>query len=144
VDALETIRELAPGGPYRSAATGLLAQLLLDAGGFADAALVLEAELRTDPAVHASFPDWLAAQALAALGEPEEALDLLRGIDRLVDTTGIELPRARVLRARARLAAALGRHDEARTVLLTAMDAHGIADGDVELLQSLPLHVVSS
>jgi tetratricopeptide (TPR) repeat protein len=144
VDALETIRELAADGPYRSAATGLLAQVLLDAGGFADAVLVLEAELRADPAVPAGLPDWLAAQALADLGEPEEALGLLRGIDRLVDATGIELPYARVLRARARLAAAIGRHDEARTVLLAAMDQHGIVDGDVEFLQSLPIPVLSS
>jgi predicted Zn-dependent protease len=144
VDALETIRELVADGPYRSAATGLLAQVLLDAGGHADVVLVLEAELRTDPTVHAGLPDWLAAQALASLGDPEEALRLLRGIDRVIDATGIELPYARVLRARARLAAAMGRHDEARSVLLTLLENHGIADDDVELLQSLPLPVLSS
>jgi tetratricopeptide (TPR) repeat protein len=105
VDAAEAVREIAPTGPYRSVATALLAQVLLDAGGFERAALVLEAELRADPLIDRSLADWLRAQALAGLGRPQEALLLLRGIDRLVDAAGVEHPLTPVQHARAALEA---------------------------------------
>ena len=137
VDALEVLREIADAGPARTVGTALLAQVLLDAGGFAEVALVLEAELRGGPGVDARFADWIRAQALAALGQPDESLALLRGIDRLVDPAGIERPLGAVLHARAVLAAHLGLTAEARDALLGAMLDHGDVDANAELLVAL-------
>ncbi|HEY6795724.1 MAG TPA: glycosyltransferase [Kineosporiaceae bacterium] len=122
VDALETLREIAPEGPHRRLATGLLAQILLDVGGFEQVALALEAELRADPRVDRRFTAWIRAQALAGLDRREEALELLRGIDRLVDHAGVEQPFSPVLRARAVLAARAGHLAEARAALCALED----------------------
>jgi len=135
VDALEALREIVAAGPQRTAATGLLAQILLDTDGLERAALVLEAELR--PQVDARFADWLLAQAMARLGRPAEALTLLRRIDRLVDAAGVEKPLGPVLRARAVLAAGQGRLEEAREALLGAMLDHGEITGNGPLLRAL-------
>jgi len=137
VDALEALREIVEAGPARTAGTALLAQVLLDAGGFAEIALVLETELRGEPGVDPRFSDWIRAQALAALGHPDESLLLLRGIDRLVDPAGVEQPLGRVLRARAVLAARRGLSTEARDALLVAMLEHGEVDASAELLVTL-------
>jgi tetratricopeptide (TPR) repeat protein len=134
VDALETLREIVQQGPYRTVATALLAQILLDAGGLERAALVLEAELRADPRADPVVVDWLRAQALAALGEPDVALEILRHVGRLVDASGVALPYGRVLPLRAALAARTGRVDEARACQLAAMTTHGAAAGGGELL----------
>jgi Glycosyl transferase family 2 len=121
VDALETLRELVPGGRPRTLATALLAQVLLDAGGFEEVVLVLAAEVRADPDVDPRFADWLRARAVAGLGRPDEALALLRGIDRLVDPSGIEQPVEPVLRARAVLAERLGYLAEAQAAMSAAL-----------------------
>jgi tetratricopeptide (TPR) repeat protein len=137
VDALEAVREIAPAGPQRAQGTAMLAQTLLDAGGFEEVGLVLEAELRADPCVDSRLADWIRAQAVAGLGRPEEALDLLRGVGRLLDPAGVDLPLDRVLRARAALAAGLGHLGEARAVLLEAVLDHGAVAGSGQLLRAV-------
>ncbi len=135
VEAFETLRELQDGGPLRAQATALLAQVLLDEGGFDEVVLVLEADLRAcgaDP----RYCDWLRAQALARLGSRDEALALLRGIDALVDPSGNHHPLAPVLVARTLHAMAAGRLEEAGEALAEAMTVHGVR-GQAGLLLEL-------
>jgi hypothetical protein len=137
VDALETIRELTTGGVCRAMATACLAQVLLDHGGFEQAALVLEADLRAGGVADPRQADWIRAQALGALGHGAEALDLLRRIDAMVDPLGNPQPMARFLRARAILANMFGCADEARRVLLSAVTEHAAVRGNGPLLVQL-------
>ena len=137
VDAFETLREVVPGGMQRAQGTGLLAQLLLDEGGFDEVVLVLEAELRDGGAAARGYCDWLRAQALARLGRAGEALELLRGIGSLSDPVGNQLPVAVVLVARTLLAAATGHPEEAGNALLEAMLEHGAAAEQHGLLAQL-------
>jgi hypothetical protein len=137
VDALETLRDLVPDGVHRATATAMLAQVLLDAEGFAEVALVLEQDLRGGGLTDPRLADWIRAQALGALGDPAGALDLLRGIDGMVDPVGTPQPMGRVLRARAVLAAGCDRTDEAGRALLTAMAGHGSVRGNGPLLLEL-------
>jgi hypothetical protein len=51
------------------------------------ACLVLVDQLRTAGAAPA-YCDWLAAQAMAQLGDPHEAAALLAGVTEVVDTAG--------------------------------------------------------
>ena len=134
VDALEAIREITTGGVPRAMATACLAQILLDQGGFEEAALVLEADLRADGLVDPRLADWIRAQALGGLGDLAQALELLRGIDAIQDPAGNPQPMARVLRARAILAAASGSLDEAREAALSAVVEHGAVAGSGPLL----------
>jgi glycosyl transferase family 2 len=89
VDTFETARDLAePGsGPWLEA-TDHLARLLLGAG-YDELVVVLSDQLRGAGA-EGQYCDWLRAQALAQLGHPGEALDLIRGVRALVDTAGRE------------------------------------------------------
>jgi hypothetical protein len=103
VDALEALREIMDEGVHRAVATAMLAQVLLDAGGFNEVALVLEAELRADGHTDVRQADWIRAQALAGLGHLAEARDLLAGLDRMLDPAGTPLPMVPVQRLRARL-----------------------------------------
>jgi hypothetical protein len=137
VDALETLRELAPDGPYRAKATEMLAQLLLEAGGFDQVVLVLADELIAAGSTPGPWCDWLRAQALTRLGEHREALELMRGIDRLVDSVDIELPIAPVLLARCLLAAGQGLLDEAAECALTLAADHDPARQHLELVHTL-------
>jgi tetratricopeptide (TPR) repeat protein len=137
VDALETLREITGTGVYWALGTALLAQVLLDAGGFELAGLVLEAELRAEGGTDPRLADWLRARALSGLGEDAEALELLRGIDVVVDPAGTALPVAPILRLRAELAGGLGQLAEARSCLLTAISRHGAVRGNGPLLLSL-------
>lgn len=137
VDALETLRELVPDGLHRAQGTAILAQALLDVGGFDEAALVLEQDLRASALAEPQFCDWLRAQALARLGQGSAALDLLRGIDRLNDPVGNALGVGPVLVARTLLAVAAGRIPEAAQALLTAMAVHGEGLGYADLLLQL-------
>ena len=125
VDAFETLRELVPAGLYRAQATGLLAQLLLDEGGFDDVALVLEGELRDSGEAPSGYCDWLRAQALARMGDRGAALELVRGVDALVDPAGTVLPLSVVLVAHTVWATAAGNYPEAGDALLRAMLDHG-------------------
>ncbi|GAA4965573.1 tetratricopeptide repeat-containing glycosyltransferase family 2 protein [Kineococcus glutinatus] len=86
VDAFEAVRDATGAGLLWQQATDYLARLLLGAGQ-PDVALVLAEQLRGSGA-GAEHCDWLRAQALAQLGRVAEALDLLAGITRLVDTAG--------------------------------------------------------
>jgi hypothetical protein len=137
VDALEALRDVVPGGRYRAQATAMLAQILLDADGFEQAALVLEAELRGCGLADPRLTDWIRARALAALGDVGGALGLLRGIDGMVDPAGTPQPMGPVLRARAVLATRLGRLPEAREALFAAMTTHGAVAGNGQLLWEL-------
>jgi hypothetical protein len=137
VNALETLRDVLPGGVRRACATALLAQILLEAGGFEEVALVLEADLRESGLADPRLADWLRAQALRGLGDTADALRLLRGIDRLQDPAGTPQAMGPVLQARAILAAAAGSWAEARAALLAAMTVHGNVHGNGPLLLEL-------
>jgi hypothetical protein len=86
VDTFEALRELFPGTPEWVQATDGLARVVL-ASGYDKACLVLVEDLRTAGAPPA-YCDWLAAQALAQLGDPHEAARLLAGVTEVVDTAG--------------------------------------------------------
>ena len=86
VDTLETLRELYPGTPQWVPATDLLARILL-ATGHDGMCLDLVDELRAAGAP-ARYCDWLAAQALARLGDAASAVRLLDGVTEVVDTAG--------------------------------------------------------
>ena len=89
VDTFEAVRELFPGTPEWTQATDFLARLLL-AGGYDKACLVLVDQLR-GAGVAPAYCDWLAAQAMAQLGDPERAVALLAGVTEVVDTAGRRL-----------------------------------------------------
>ncbi len=86
VDTFEMLRELFPGTPEWLQATDFLARLVL-AAGLDDACLVLVDQLRTAGAPR-SYCDWLAAQALAQLGDVAAAAALLADLTEVVDTAG--------------------------------------------------------
>lgn len=86
VDTFEALRELFPGTPEWTQATDGLARVVL-ASGYDQVCLVLVGQLRSAGAPPA-YCDWLAAQALAQLGDPHEAGRLLAGVTEVVDTAG--------------------------------------------------------
>jgi hypothetical protein len=86
VDAFEVLRELFPETPEWVQATDSLARLVL-ASGYDKVCLVLVDQLRAAGAAPA-YCDWLAAQAIAQLGDPHEAAALLAGVTEVVDTAG--------------------------------------------------------
>jgi tetratricopeptide (TPR) repeat protein len=131
VEALEMLRELAPGSVPATQGTDALAGLLL-ADGQDEVVLVLVEELRK-AGVDNRYCNWVQGQALAQLGQPGPALQLLRTVDSVVDATGRDLGVGRVLEVRALVAQLVGEHDEARRCLLSAMAEHGriVGRGDV-------------
>lgn len=135
VEALETLRELAPGSVPAIQGTDALAGLLL-ADGQDEAVLVLADELRK-AGVDRRYCNWLQGQALAQLGRPEPALELLRTVDTVIDATGRELGVGRVLEARALVAQLVGEQEEARRCLLAAMVEHGRISGRGDVLAQL-------
>jgi hypothetical protein len=86
VDTLEMLRDLFPGTRERLQGTDHLAQLML-AEGLDEVALVLVEDMRASGA-ESTYCDWLAAQALAQLGDVDEAARLLGNVGRIVDTAG--------------------------------------------------------
>ena len=86
VDSFELLRELFPGTPEAAQGTDAFARLLL-ANGMDEAALTVTEQLRAAGAP-AAYCDWLAAQALAQLGEVEHAWALVGGIGEVVDVAG--------------------------------------------------------
>ncbi len=136
VDAFETVRAMAPAGPYRAQATVLLAQTLLDAGGMDRVVLYLTDELRSDGLTHGGLIDWLRAQALAALGRRGEALELLRGVRDLVEPNGNRPGLERVHLVRTLLAAQEGLVEEAALTLLDTLTRYG-PHGQSDFLLSL-------
>jgi hypothetical protein len=85
-DAFESLRDLFPAVPEWLVATDCLARITL-ASGHDRVTIVLADQLREAGAPPA-YCDWLAAQALAQLGEPQEAAALLEGVTEVVDTAG--------------------------------------------------------
>lgn len=85
-DTFETVRDLFPGTPEWMQATDALARLVL-ASGYDKVCLVLVEQMRGAGAAKSSC-DWLAAQALAQLGDPHQAADLLADVTEVVDTAG--------------------------------------------------------
>ncbi|WP_033345962.1 glycosyltransferase family 2 protein [Catenuloplanes japonicus] len=86
VDTLEMLRDLFPRTRERLQGTDHLAQLML-AEGMDEVALVLVEDMRAGGA-EPTYCDWLASQALAQLGEVDEAARLLGNVGRIVDTAG--------------------------------------------------------
>ena len=123
VDTFETVREVVPGSPAWREATDFLARLLLGAG-HDDVVVLLSDQLR-EAGADRRWCDWLRAQALAQLGRPEEALQLVRELDELVDTGGRRHDVGQVLEVRALLATLLGHRDEALDAIVRATAHHG-------------------
>ena len=86
VDTFETLRELFPGTREWLEGTDALARLVL-ANGYDKVCLVLVEQMR-DRGASPEYCDWLAAQAMAQLGHPHEAAELLAGVTEVVDTAG--------------------------------------------------------
>ncbi|MFC7483394.1 hypothetical protein ACFQX7_29960 [Luedemannella flava] len=86
VDAFETLRELFPGTREWLVATDFLARQVL-AAGLDEVCLVLVDQLRAAGAPP-MYCDWLAAQAIAQLGDVAAAQRLLDGVTEVVDTDG--------------------------------------------------------
>jgi hypothetical protein len=95
VDTFEGIRDSFPGTPEALQATDFLARIVL-AAGMDDICLALTGQLRAGGAPK-DYCDWLAAQALAQLGDVATAAALLNGITEVVDTAG-RRPDPRLLR----------------------------------------------
>ena len=136
VESFEAARELLPGTRAWAEATDLLARLLLGDGQHG-AVLVLVDQLRTAPTATRSYCDWLAATALANTGRVEEALVLLRGVDRLVDPAGREHDPGQAVELHAVVAAAAGRRQEAAAAALACLARHGRVRGRGALLLEL-------
>ena len=85
-DTFELVREMFPGTAEWVQATDGLARLVL-AQGHDQACLFLAGQLR-DAGAAPAYCDWLAAQALAQLGDPDGAAVLLSGVTEIVDTAG--------------------------------------------------------
>jgi tetratricopeptide (TPR) repeat protein len=135
VDTFETVREIAPGTQPWTEATDHLARLLLGAGH--DEVVVQLVDQLVEVGADPFYCDWLRAQALAQLGQPEEALRLVRGIDELVDTAGRRYDLGQVLEVRSLLAAMLGLQDEALAMLTLAVARHGRIRGRGRMLLEL-------
>ena len=131
----EAIREIAPGTQAWNEATDHLARVLLGAGH--DELVVLLSGQLCEAGVDRRYCDWLRAQALAQLGQPEEALRLIRGVDELVDPAGRRYDLGQVLEVRSLLAALLGLHDEALATLALAVARHGRIRGRGPMLLEL-------
>ena len=86
VDAFEAAREFFPGSPEALQATDGLARLLLGAAMDAEALALTEA-MRAEGAP-GPYCDWLAAQALAQLGDVERAWRLVSSLTQVVDVAG--------------------------------------------------------
>lgn len=135
VDALETLREIAPGTSFATDGTAVLAEVLLDAD-MGEPVLILADHL-TAAGAEPMFCDWLRAQALMRLDRWAEALVLLRGIERVVDPAGRVRGMADVLEARMHVAIRLRQQDEAIAALVQAMVQHGSVAGRGQLLLRL-------
>lgn len=135
VDTFETLRDLAPGTAQWAEATDLLARMLLAAGH--DEAVVLLSDQLREAGGDRRYSDWLRAQALAQLGAPGEALQLVRAIDDLVDPGGRRHDLGHVLEVHALLAALLGHREEALGALARAMAHHGRVAGRGPMLLDL-------
>jgi hypothetical protein len=135
VDTFELVRQMAPSGREWGEATDHLARILLAAGQ--DEVVVVLADQMDRAGVDRRYCDWLRAQALAQLGQAEQALTLVRGIDELVDPAGRRYDLGQVLEVRSLLAAMLGLTDEALATLTRAMVRHGRIRGRGALLLEL-------
>ncbi|MFZ0158151.1 MAG: glycosyltransferase, partial [Kineosporiaceae bacterium] len=125
--ALATVREVDPQGPYRAKATELLAHLRLSVGEPDESVEALIGELEEDPFTPSSLCCWLRAQVLIRRGEHAAAADLLRGIDAVVDSVGTRRPLAPP-REHPLLAATLIVKDEAATLPGCLASLTGIVD----------------
>jgi tetratricopeptide (TPR) repeat protein len=135
VDTFETIREIAPGTQAWTEATDHLARVLLAAGH--DELVVHLSDQLCEAGVDPRYCDWLRAQALAQLGQPEEALRLIRGVDELIDPAGRRYDLGQVMEVRSLLAALLGLQDEALATLTLAVARHGRIHGRGPMLLQL-------
>jgi tetratricopeptide (TPR) repeat protein len=135
VDTFETVREIAPGTQAWNEATDHLARILLGAGY--DELVVQLSEQLSEAGGDPRYCNWLRAQAVAQLGEPEEALRLIRSIDELIDPAGRRYDLGQVLEVRSLLAAMLGLQDEALAMLTLAVARHGRIQGRGPMLLEL-------
>jgi hypothetical protein len=136
VNTFETVREVAAVGTQAwSEATDHLARVLLGAGH--DDVVVQLSKQLSEAGADPRYCDWLRAQALAQLGQPEEALRLVRGVDELIDPAGRRYDLGQVLEVRSLLAALLGLKDEALATLTLAVAQHGRIRGRGPMLLEL-------
>jgi Glycosyl transferase family 2 len=132
---LRRLRGLPPGAPERVWGGDVLAQLL-PALGRPDELAALVGELRAE-GVDPRYCDWLLARGHLAAGRFAEALLLIRGIERLVDSLGRVLDPAPVVEAQLIAAARAGEVDEAAAACIRLMAGLGRADGLGPLLLKL-------
>ncbi len=127
VQALRAAREEEPGGWTAVQALDFLARAELSVASWPGAAGWVE-QLRAAGAPP-GYCDWLQARVLIGVGRPGPALELLRGVDGLVDTLGCDLGVGLVVELRAQAAALAGQVSEAIACLLLAMLVHGRVAG---------------
>ena len=110
--------------------------MVLLGAGHDDVVVQLSKQL-SEAGVDPRYCDWLRAQALAQLGQPEEALRLVRGVDELIDPAGRRYDLGQVLEVRSLLASLLGLQDEALAMLTLAVARHGRIRGRGPMLLQL-------
>jgi hypothetical protein len=135
VDDLQRLRRLSTSARERVWGSDFLAQTLLETGRPEEAEIVV-AELRS-AGVDARYCDWLTAQGLLAHQRFSEALELLRGVDTLVDSAGRVLDLAPVVHARMVAAGRVGEVDEAAACCIRLMAGYGHVTGLGPLLLTL-------
>jgi hypothetical protein len=135
VDVLESVRELAPRTRDWSQATDFLARVLLGAGE--DEVVLVLCDQLQQAGTDRRYCNWLRAQAMAQLGDPGTALELLRGVDQLVDPGGRDHDLGKVFEVRSLVAQLVGQTEEAVGCLVAAMAGHGRTDGRADFLLQL-------
>jgi tetratricopeptide (TPR) repeat protein len=132
---LERLRATGAAPVERIWGLDVLAQLYLAVGRLGDADAVV-AELRALGA-EPGYCGWLQARSLLARERWAEALELLRPVDRLVDTVGRELDVSPVVEAQMIAAGRIGAVDEAAASCIRLMAGLGRAEGLGPLLLTL-------
>lgn len=123
IDDLERVRQTFCRTVYRLFGLELLAALYIEQKDWKAAKSVIE-ELRVER-TDGSWADWLTAQLLLGEGHPEEAMSILRRLDKIQSAAGYVPKPAVLLKARFEGAVALGAFDEAIATLIPLMVGQG-------------------
>jgi hypothetical protein len=138
-DALDTFLSVRDGSPHGSppwrSATDFVTRMLLAAEEH-ELALALVEDLRRGNAP-TGYCDWLEAQALVHLQEPDRALALLSGLDAVVDPDGRELDPGMLHETRSLAAVLAGERARAVDDLVVAMARYGRIAGRGALAREL-------
>lgn len=143
---MQVVHDTPSGATYRLHGLQQYAGWLIDLERVAEARALMP-ELASAP-IHQSVTQWLEARCLFLEGHYAEALDLLRGIDKLVGATGtVDIPRP-LVEARCRAAAVVGEHDEAAACAIRLIADLGVIEGYPRFLLTLwgakPLDILAA